>query len=416
MTDRSFLPRLVSLEIGRPLQVDDDDIDVAEPTPVDDEYIRPAGITMPPAGKPNANGLVAVIPLVRIIAQLKKTLKSPTVALATINTYDEHFKSIMATYPEPFPIHSQAYLDPRLLTAACGLQTLRFFLYRSNLSSAARQPERKDALERCSGAAKDTAHYVERSMQNAPGSSTPGYYSPTHMATWAARLRTMAPAFFCSHLWRCILVLALRLEFGPALTLVQASAAIGDLRKNNVACGRHLTFFLDKLVDRLRNGATVQSLEADEEMIAYASGDMQGSADEAWVWTGVDATWRSSGGIDSAVEVNAAGTSTSSDARPSAALTEQEIQEFRGWDHIQRTLQHLLHESRGAPAAAAAPTMAPSPYPAPSQAQYPGPPTPQQTAGQIQGSSASPAPGNSTNNGGGAAAASSSRISIKDIM
>ena len=96
----------------------------------------------------------------------------------------------------------------------------------------------------------------------------------------------MGPAFFCSHLWRCALVLCLRLEFAAATTIVQASASIGDLRKNNVACGRNLAFFLDKLIARLRSGATSESLEADEEMLAYASGDLQGCSEESWVWPG----------------------------------------------------------------------------------------------------------------------------------
>ncbi|KAK1030238.1 hypothetical protein LTR74_018993, partial [Friedmanniomyces endolithicus] len=96
------------------------------------------------------------------------------------------------------------------------------------------------------------------------------------MAHWEAQLRSVIPAFFCAHLWRCTLVLCLRWDFAAALALVQASAAVGDAKKLNTACRRHLAFFLEKLMGRMRAGASKQSLEADEEMLAYASGDMQG--------------------------------------------------------------------------------------------------------------------------------------------
>ncbi|KAK5132378.1 hypothetical protein LTR08_009149 [Meristemomyces frigidus] len=399
--------RIVSLEIGRPLQIDDDDCDVGEPTPVDDDYVRSTGIVMPPPNQPVSNGLAAVIVVVRITAQMKKTLKSRTIAAATLATYDEHFRSIMASYPEPFPIHSQAYLDPRLLTAACSLQTVRFFLYRHNLSSACRRIDRRDALERCVSVARDTAQYVQRSMQPASGTSAPGYYSPTHMASWAARCRTMSPAFFCTHLWRCTLVLCLRMEYAAALTLVQASAAVGDLRKNNISCGRYLAFFLDHLIGRLRAGATKQALETDEEMLAYVSGDMQGSADEAWAWTGS----QTGTSLD---QENANGyspdraTPVSTEQQPSEQLTEREMQEWGGWEHIQRTLEQLLQNQAGPPPLPPTAQMSsfaqqPPPYPPPPQQHEHRSLAPHPHPGH---QSVSPAP---SNNG-------SSRISIKDIM
>jgi hypothetical protein len=405
---------LVSLEVGRPLMIDDDDCDVSEPTPVDDECIRPSGIMQPPPGTTVANGLIPVIPVVRITAQLKKTLKSRTITAATLATYDDHFRSIMATYPDPFAVNSQAYLDPRLLMAACSLQTLRFFLYRHNLSPACRPADRQDALDRCVSTAKDTAHYVQRSMQQGLTSPNAGY-SPVHMANWAARLRTMAPAFFCSHLWRCALVLCLRLEFAEALTLVQASASIGALRKNNVACGRYLAFFLDKLIGRLRAGASLQALEADEEMLAYASGDLQGCNEEGWVWTG----------SETGANLNKAQTNGYAAERPElhtpTALSDREQHEWGGWDHIQKVLNQLLQEQQQQQGPQ--PT---HPHSHPFGQQQPPPnfgppgtyPPPLQTpnhlapqSGSSHHSSLSPATSNTSGGNGG-----SNRISIKDIM
>lgn len=405
--------RIVSLESGRPLVIDDNDCDVPEPVPVDDECIRFAGITMPPPGQATPSGLMAVLPVTRTTAQLKKSLKSSTISAATLSTYDEHFKSIMASWPEPFPIHSQAPLDPRLLTAGCSLQAQRFFLYRHNLSSACRSSDRRDALARCVSVAQDTAHYVQRTLQHPPTSPNQGYLSPAHMAQWAARIRTMTPAFFCAHLWRCQLVLCLRGDYGSALTLVHVSTAIGDLRKNNVGCGRFLSFFLDKLIGRLRSGVSQQALETDEEMLAYASGDMQACPDDAWVWSG------SESGANLQPPPPMIMTNGNSADRPilqaeqqsTSTLSEREMQDWGGWEHIQRLLTQLLQDQQPGPPQGIHPQQQ-QPPPGqmaagygglPSQhsnlAPHPHPPQP----------SVSPNP----SNGG---PAGSSRISIKDIM
>nr|POF24086.1 transcriptional activator protein acu-15 [Quercus suber] len=405
--------RLVSLELGRPLQIDDDDCDVDEPTPVEDECITPSGIVMPPSGQLASNGLIAVILIARITPQLKKSLKARTIAATAISTYDEHFKSIMAAYPEPFPIYSQAPLDPRLLVAATALQVPRLHLYRHNVAPGNRAADRTYALERCVSVAKDTAHYIHRSIQ--PGNA----YSSSHMASWAARLRTMAPAFFCSHLWRCTLFSCLSLEFKVALDLVQASAAIGDLRINNIACGRYLAFFLNQLIGRLRRGATKGDLGMDEELLVYASGDMQAVSEESWAWQGSESG--SMLDLQSSHRAKQDGTaSPPNHGVPYSPLTEREKQEWGGWGDVQRTLQQLLHEQQQSAQSTSAALPPPVSYTsAPSAANhYPLPPQPPMPlsnsslapqANMLPPPSVSPAPSNGTNGG-------SSRISIKDIM
>lgn len=336
--------RLVSLEIGRPTLINDDDCDVQEPTPVDDDCIRPNGIVMPPPGQNHPSALIAVIPVVRIISQLKKTLKSRTIAAATLSTYDEHFKTIMQSYPDPYNIHSQVYLDPRLLCAATTLQVARFFLYRHNMSSACRRAERRDALDRCVSAAKDTAQYISRSLQHQSTPSGQGYFVPTPMADWQARLRTMVPAFFCTHLWRCVLVLCMRAEYASAQICICAMAAVGDLRKVNMACGRNLVFFLDRLVERLHNPSCAP--DADEELLAYASGDMQGDTDEAWAWAGGETSTKTTpttNGVSIGKERG------QPQPEPAGLLSTDEMYEWGGWDHVQRMLTHLQEEQqRGA--------------------------------------------------------------------
>ena len=439
---------VVSLEFGRPLMIDDNDYDVSEPVPVDDECIRPNGIVMPPPNQATTSGLMAVILVTRTTAQIKKTLKSQTIAASTLATCDEHFRSIMASWPEPFPSTSQAPLDPRLLTAGCSLQVQMFHLYRHNLSPACRMADRRDALDRCVNIGKESANYVHRTMQHPATSPNQGFMSPGHLAGWASMIRTMTPAFFCAHLWRCQLVLCLRGEYNAALMLTHVSAAIGDLRKLNVACGRHLAFFLDRLISKLQAGATQQHLETDEELLAYASGDMQGSADDAWVWNGSETgtnlhqhqvVVNGHPGDKPVLAAEQLSTST---------LTEQELRSWGGWDHVRRTLEQLQEHQQGVPpnqqqqqqqapqcqpqpqnqrppsappaktssghpssysAAHMQPNLAPSPYP-------PHPPQPTMSPNPHGGQGNGQVTANGNNNGNGAAVVGSSRISIQDIM
>ncbi|KAI5367604.1 hypothetical protein Slin14017_G026400 [Septoria linicola] len=426
--------RVVSLEFGRPLLIDDNDYDVSEPVPVDDECIRPNGIVMPPPNQAPTSGLIAVILVTRTTAQIKKTLKSQTIVASTLATCDEHFRSIMASWPEPFPNNSQAPLDPRLLTAACSLQTQMFHLYRHNLSPACRTSDRRDALDRCISIGKDTAHYVQRTMQHPATSPNQGYMTQPHLSAWASLIRTMTPAFFCAHVWRCQLVLCLRGEFGAAFMLTHVSAAVGGLRKLNVACGRHLAFFLDKLIEKLRGGANQQQLETDEELLAYASGDMQGSADDAWAWSGSETGMNLHqqqvvvNGYPGDKPVLAA------EQLSTSTLTEQETQNWGGWDHVQRTLNHLQEHQQGPspsqpqplqqpPSAPAAQMTSgqPSPYPPPhtqpslAPSPYPShPPHPSMSPNPQNGQSHGQVGTNGNNNVNGAAG--SSRISIQDIM
>ncbi|CAK4030058.1 related to ZFR1 regulator of fumonisin biosynthesis [Lecanosticta acicola] len=418
--------RVLALELGKPLLIDDDDCDVNEPVPVDDDCIRPSGITMPPPGQVTPSGLLAVIPVTRTTAQLKKTLKSQSIGTSTLATCDEHFRAIMASWPDPYPIGSQAHLEPGLLTAACSLLTQRLFLYRHNLSPACRPHERRDALDRCVTVAQDAAEYVQRTLRHPSTSPEQGFLSPPHLANWSSRVRTMCPAFFCTFLWRCELILCLRGEFAAALTLSHASAAVGPMRRRNIACGRFLAFFLDKLIGRLRAGASFQALETDEEMLAYASGDLQGCEDGGWVWAGSEcgaslyqqqAVVTGAGGDKPALQAEQLSTST---------LSEREAQDWGGWEHIRRTLDQLSQEQQGQQAQpTSAPSQQPPPQPMPASQ---GPPSyPSQppnlaphTSTQPPPGSLSPHPsnggGNGSGNGNGNGGAGSSRISIRDIM
>ncbi|KAK6438694.1 hypothetical protein LTR95_005099 [Oleoguttula sp. CCFEE 5521] len=422
--------RLVAVELGKPLHINDEDCDVGEPLPVDDSFLEPHGALISPQAPRTPNALIAIIPVARIVTALKKSMKSRSITAATLNAYDDHFKAVMASFPEPMPIHSTAELDPRVMIAVCALQGTRFQLYRHNLSPLCRKADRKDAMDRLVSVARDTAHYVNRT------------FLPDRMESWVIRIRSIAPVFFTSHIWRCVMVLTLRGDFHAALTLYQCMAAVGDMRAKNIASGRYLAFFLDQLIGRLRAGATPQDLEDDEEILVYASADLQSVPESAWTWAGVQA---------GAGTLNGHRTDIPLTSPPSTRVSGADMPDWPGWDHLQQVLSQLLHETQGygprpGPSISpprTAPSSMPqqtayagataSPYPRPMLMNTMPPPAqqvpmsrsshlnpPQAQAGSVRGS-ASPGTSAVGGNGNGSGFSSGSegsggRISISDII
>jgi hypothetical protein len=311
-------PRAVSLEMDKLLLINDEDCGVAEPS---ETYMQQSYTAVQPAFPTAGNAMIAIIPVARLISMIKKVLRFRTISTTILENYDEHFKAIMASYPDPFSIHSTADLDPRLLPAACTLQAARFLLYRHNLTPICRPSERCNTLDRLVSVAQDTALYVQQSFKLANTSSS------------AARFRIIAPVFYCTHIWRCLLVLCFRARYAEALTLLQVSAAVSNLQQTNTAYGRYLSFFLDKLVERLHTGATKEQLENDEEMLAYVSGDMQSTSNNAWVWTGSKTQSTSPIG--------------GSEAEPAAShqCLNDKLDDWSGWGHIHHVIKELLHKS-----------------------------------------------------------------------
>jgi len=157
----------------------------------------------------------------------------------------------------------------------------------------------------------------------------------------------------CTHLWRCVLILCFRAEYAAALACVHVSSTIGDLRRVNIACGRNLAFFLDRLAERIRSGnGSQQQLEADEEMLAYVSGDMQGDAENSWVWAGSDTGIKLNSSVSAtlAVDTNHRVNGEIVEGVPpshppsSALLTEKETKEWGGWERVRGIISSLMEE------------------------------------------------------------------------
>ncbi|KAL1628291.1 hypothetical protein SLS54_001864 [Diplodia seriata] len=443
--------RLLSLEVGRPVLIDDEDCEVSWPAAVDDSYIQPHGISRPSPGQPMMITLHNTIPVMRFLGQLKKTLKARTIGAATLQTYEDYFRAIMSSFPETYQLAPESYVDPGVLTSVLVLPFARFHLSRHNLSSACHPAERIDALNRCLAVAQDTAKYISRSMLSPPafhdGAGEPGFRGDS----WQARILATAKHMLCTHLWRCTLVLCFRAEYVAALTCVRASAAIGSARKVNMACGRNLSFFLDRLTERIQSGTGSQTmLEVDEEMLAYVSGDLQGSTENSWVWVGSDTgiklnaptTTQGQNALNAAAvakdpsQARKASGGSSENGEPmqednerypaprmNSMLTDKESREWGGWERIERQIATLLEEQRSRHHAQVHAQMQqpafyqPSPHAAGKRLQLapdignlpPGPPP----GAEGSGGAAAPPPGSS---GSSASAGGTSRISIANII
>jgi hypothetical protein len=277
--------------------------------------------------------LTAIFPVARFTSELKNTLKLRIIPPAILQQYDQYFLVVMNALPEAHRINLSAPLDPSCLFPALSLQIARFHLDRHNLSSVSPLPERVQAIERCVQVAKDTVQYI---------------YRMTQASQWQRGIIASANSILCTHLWRCTLVLCFRGKFREALECLGVSAVIGSVRRVNVSCGRNLSFFLDRLGDRIKAGRSLpQHLEQDEEMLAYLAGDLQGSVEASWIWNGDEAGISRTALTPShpgSSDINP-GMESAHHSRPSGLLTDSEVRDWPGWERLQQTMAEFLERS-----------------------------------------------------------------------
>jgi hypothetical protein len=326
-----YLFRLLALEMGKPVLINDQDCDVDLPCPVDEQFISEGGIV--PEGQ-QTTPLLATIHVVRSIGQLVRTLRSSTISPATLEIFERHFHTCLATFPTHYNPKSDQYLDPRSILPLIYLQNARLVLYRHNISPFCTPEVRSLALDYCVSISQDTAHLLSRCMQTP---LDPHGYPTTGNDDWRPLLASSAGTVLCTHIWRCVLVLLFRQEYDTALVCVRASAVAGDSRAVNAACGRYIAFFLKCLVDRLRRPDSVD-VERDEEMIAYVSGDMQGSSGGSWVWQGSETGSQ----LEAVTSFGSPVPLPHSGARDN--LSTGEVEDWDGWDWVEQTIQYLISE------------------------------------------------------------------------
>jgi hypothetical protein len=323
--------RLISLELGRPLLIEDADCDVSLPAAIDDHYIRPDGMSVPNGAPPITSLLLPTIHVVRSISQLSKTLKSATIAPTTLSTFDTHFRTCLSAFPPAFHTESREVLDPRMLTSIMYLMNARIVLHRHNLSTSCTLAIRTYAIEQCLLAALDTAHLLARATAPPPRpTSTP---SRAH-----ALLGPTASTMLATHIWRCTLILLFCAHYDAALTCIRVSTAIGGFRDVNIACGRNLAFFLTTLIDKRRAGRPIRDT-SDEELLAYVSGDIQASNESGWVWQGSE--------TGMALQASWAGGARDDQGLFASSLTESEKNDWGGWERVEGLVQALMGQIEG---------------------------------------------------------------------
>ncbi|KAF2672623.1 hypothetical protein BT63DRAFT_132455 [Microthyrium microscopicum] len=341
--------RMLTLD-GRPLHLYEDEHDVPWPNPPNEPYTNSHGVPKPTTA-PGANGTMPhIIPVIRLIPQLKRTLKSPNIASATLATWDEYFHSIIKSYPEHLQNNSTQSLEPFFLHSVFPLQVAQMLLYRHNLTTLCSPQERHDALNSCIRVAYDTVGYIRRVMRTTPPSPDgPMINSLDQSKTLNDRIRVQADNFICKHIWRTTLMLCFRGDYAAALECVRMSMVIDDMRKINIACGRNLSWFLSQLLSRVTTGQIgAHQLDLDEEMLAYATGDLQADPDNSWIWAS-DEVQSADGlatGPASAPAVTAPAPSpTPSEEEPKTALlTDPEVSDWGGWARVEALIQELITE------------------------------------------------------------------------
>ena len=209
-------------------------------------------------------------------------MRYPVISLEDLHSFDVLLDKCIAAFPKDHQKGKVEYLHPSYLAPILYLQNARLLLHRQNLSQMAPPELRTNAINQCALIARETSHVMARCMQD------PGNQYPNHRGTWKPILSRAASAFLCTHLWRCTLFLIFTADYTTASICARASATIGSARLINNACGRHLDFFLHALSAK-STASLAPDLMNDEEMIAYVSGDLQGSATQSWVWHGASA-------------------------------------------------------------------------------------------------------------------------------
>lgn len=279
--------RIISLETSKPMIINESDCEISLPSSLEDRYIQPNSSFRSMAKPAHFTGFVANIHITRLYAPLHQVLRSSVVLPQTLQSFDEELRLKLLVLPEAYQPDSSALFDVTALPTIFCLLSARFHMYRRNLTPLSGSTERANALKRCVSVSRDTAKYVSRALHNPPKQDSG--------KGWEERVASIASNTVCLHLWRCILVLCFQGEYKAALVCLHLSRTIGNVRKTNLACGKNVAFFLERMFDRVRSGqATSQQLEQDEEMIAYVSADAQSSLQHSWVWVGDNLTSSSS--------------------------------------------------------------------------------------------------------------------------
>jgi hypothetical protein len=284
-----------------------------------------------------------------MIKPLVLTINPRGISNDLLRFYAESLGSCMQAFPTDLQLSSNIPLDPVNLPPIAAFQNTCLLVYRQNLSPQCPQEQRLRAIDQCLNVACDTATFLNRCMHVQP-----------QFADWKTRLSTSASTLLCTHIWRCALFTIHRGHHDASLTLIRTLAIIGDARDIVLHCGRHISFFLHQRLSRRDGSASPASLDADEDLLAYLSADLQSNGCAAWIWG--DNIQQRSPGSPKRDGSYFPQTSSSPPTRPNHHLSVKERHDWGGWEYIERTIQTLQQQQQQQQQPRAQPRAPPPPH------------------------------------------------------
>ena len=333
--------------------IQDEDFSVKFPVSQDGLSIKTTVPETSAAFPPSNPSIQPLIDVTRTVTPVSKALNNVIIPSSTLHILDSQHEECLATLLRRQQLHTDDYLDPHALSLLLYLQNIRLILHRHNLSPVCPPDVRLTAIDRCVTISKETAGFLLRSIPSL--SKNASQEPPVPSVEWNEKIKSTSSGFRCTHLWRCCLFLCFQNEFIPALICARASAAIGDNRRINIACGRHLDFFLQYLLAKFKAGVTGSRLEQDEEMMAYVSGDLQANISSAWIWQHEGSEDKSSAKVERKSQspisqiMNPMNDMSAATSTPTFGVGMQESSsssDWIGWDGLLSILERLASEQR----------------------------------------------------------------------
>ena len=299
--------------------INDEDFDIEHPTLLEEDSPY-SDMTQPD----QPTFLIASSNLARLVKPLILTYNPRGLSNDLLRLHAESLATCMQTFPNDLQLSSSTPLDPINLPPVTAFQNTCLLLYRQNLSPRCPQEQRLQAIDQCVNVACDTASFMNRCMSVQP-----------QFADWHTRLAASASTLLCTHLWRCTLFTIHRGYYDAALTLTRSLATIGDAKEIVDDCGRYISFFMRQITSRLDKSFPPAQIDVDEEILVYLSADLQSNGRTAWIWEETQ-------DITPSIRSNSYFPNLSPPSNPPS----KERNDWGGWEHIERTIQHLQQQQR----------------------------------------------------------------------
>jgi hypothetical protein len=177
-----------------------------------------------------------------------------------------------ASYPLETVLDVDDPTSSPFLTNYMLLQDSMMTIYRHNLSPNAPMQLRIESLKHCIETCRTWSVLIQRCAYEGPN-ITKEQSARTH------RFVTLVLPEFCLHLWRCELLLFASGMYAEAIPLVVASKSIAGYRPVNLELPRYAAGLIQFCLGKgsiLEHAISGQWTVTDEEIVAFAVGDMHG--------------------------------------------------------------------------------------------------------------------------------------------